>query len=137
VGKASGLDVVSVASYTASNLGHLSRKSRYYKGVSMLRTEELSIPEYERSLLRTKKVDIISIALYHIQRVRELEAFFKKKENEMGIKGRAVAFGTMKVDDYELTGVFVECSKEELKAQFKLHFNENVVIVLEKSLIRR
>lgn len=40
----------------------------------MLRTEELSIPEYERSLKRTKKIDVISIALYHIQRVRELEA---------------------------------------------------------------
>jgi hypothetical protein len=47
----------------------------------MLRTEELSIPEYERSLLRTKKVDVISIALYHIQRVRDLEALLKKKES--------------------------------------------------------
>ena len=52
----------------------------------------------------------------------------------MGIKGRAVAFGTMNIDNYELTGVFVECSVDELKDQSKLHFNENVEIVLEKSL---
>ena len=48
----------------------------------MLRTEELSIPEYERSLKRTKKVDVISIALYHIQRVRELEALLEIKESQ-------------------------------------------------------
>ena len=47
----------------------------------MLRVEELPLPDYERALKRTKKDDVISIAIYHIGRVRELEAILKAKES--------------------------------------------------------
>ena len=54
----------------------------------MLQTSELSIPEYERSLMRTKKADVISIALYHIQRVRELEALLEIKESRPTVRAK-------------------------------------------------
>ncbi len=46
---------------------------------AFLQTEELSIEEYEKALKKSKKENVISIALYHIERVRELET----KENKL------------------------------------------------------
>ncbi len=43
------------------------------------------------------------------------------------IKGKLAIIGEMKIDDEDLTGAFIECSVEELKAGRQL-FGENVVI---------
>ena len=40
----------------------------------MYQTIELTLPEYEKALKKAKKSDVVSIALHHIKRVRELEA---------------------------------------------------------------
>ena len=43
------------------------------------------------------------------------------------IKGRFAIIGTMEIDGEELTGAFIECSKEELKKGTNL-FCEDVII---------
>jgi hypothetical protein len=44
------------------------------------------------------------------------------------IKGKLAIIGEMKIDDEELTGAFIECSVEELKAGRDL-FGDDVVIL--------
>ena len=48
------------------------------KGVSMIQTKELTIEEYEKNLNKSKKEDIISIAMHHIKKCRIMQ---KRLEN--------------------------------------------------------